>query len=220
MGVLLLIFGMFLAIPIVVLVVAIPISIRKERDRKAALWNWAAAHGWTFLESSRAPWTDRLPHGRSSRLGVTMSGPYGGRWVTVAEYSYQTTTTSGDSTTTHTHDFLVVVVHLEAGYPPVAVQPRGLVSQLGRAVFGDKPTATGNVLFDSQFRITAPDPAYAKAMVLPPLIDAHIARAVPCWSLAGAELLTCTPLSRKLRDPSVIPGYIAPVVRVAELLGG
>ncbi|MGW5376217.1 hypothetical protein ACWESM_12295 [Nocardia sp. NPDC003999] len=76
------------------------------------------------------------------------------------------------------------------------------------------------MLFDSQYRIAAGDPGYARALVGPPLIAAHIARTVPPWILVGAELLTFVRTSAALRDPSAIPGYIAPLLRVAaELLG-
>ncbi|WP_174183310.1 hypothetical protein [Nocardia barduliensis] len=222
-----LLFGALIAVimlPFVVLLaVVVPLGIRAERARKATLRQWATARGWTFAESSRAHWTARLP-GRNSRgLGVTMSGQLGGRWVTVADYSYQTSTSSSPSTTstttTTTHRFIVVLVLLDRAYPPIAVVSRGLLSQLGRAIFGDKPTATGNVLFDAQYRIVTPDPACAEALVGPLLIRAHIAKAVPHWSIVGAELLTCVPTSRKLRDPNLIPGYVAPLLHVAELLG-
>ncbi|WP_280495238.1 hypothetical protein [Nocardia asiatica] len=226
------VFGALIAmtvLPVVVLLaVVLPLSIRAERARKATLWQWATARGWTFAEGGRARWTARLP-GRNSRgLGVTMTGQLGGRWVTVAEYSYQTTSSSSttrtsptrtSTTRTSTHHFVVVLVLLDRAYPPVAVHSRGLLSQLGRAIFGDKPTATGNVLFDAQYRIVTSDPACAKALVGPALIEAHIARAVPHWSVVGAELLTCTPTSGRLRDPNLIPGYAAPLLRVAELLG-
>ncbi|MFG3616754.1 hypothetical protein [Nocardia sp. NPDC047654] len=211
-----------------VLVLAVRHSIRAERARKATLWHWATAQGWTFAESGRAPWTACLP-GRNSRgLGVMVSGQFGGRWVAVAEYSYQTTSSSDFSTTrtrttttstTTTHRFVVVLVRLDRVYPPVAVVPRGLLSQLGRAMFGDKPTATGNALFDSRYRIVAADPACAKALIGPALIDAHIARTVPHWNIVGADLLTWIPVSSVLRDPSTIPGYVAPLLHVAELLG-
>ncbi|MGK8520971.1 hypothetical protein ACRS6B_05145 [Nocardia asteroides] len=223
-----LIFGVLLALPvalIVVLVALIPIAIRAERARKAHLRDWATAHGWTFLERSRAPWTERLP-GRNSRgLGITMTGPLGGRWVTVAEYSYQTTSSSGYSSTTYstttttTHRFFVILVLLDRMYPPVEVLPRGLFSKLGRAIFGDKPTATGNVLFDSRYRIATADPRCAEALIGPRLINAHITGAVPPWSLVGNELLTYIPTSGDLRDPTMIPGYAAPLLRVADLLG-
>ncbi|MEU6830837.1 hypothetical protein ABZ894_19495 [Nocardia beijingensis] len=56
-------------------------------------------------------------------------------------------------------------------------------------------------------------------MLGPPLIGAHIARAVPPWTLAGAELLTYVRTSGALRDPTTIPGYVTPLLHVAELLG-
>ncbi|BDT93714.1 hypothetical protein IFM12275_36900 [Nocardia sputorum] len=209
---------------VVLLAIVIPLSISAERSRKETLRQWAAAHGWAFAESGRAQWAARLPGHNSRGLGVTMSRQIGGRWVTVAEYSYRTTSSTGSSTTdttttTTTHHFVVVLVLLDRMYPPIEVLPRGLLSQLGRAMFGDKPTTTGNVLFDSQYRIVTADPSYAKALVGPPLIDAHIARMVPPWSLAGAELLTFVKTSSALRDPSAIPGYAAPLLHVAELLG-
>ncbi len=213
------VFGLLVVIPVVFLAVVVPMSMRAERARKAVLWDWAVTHGWTFTERGRAAWTARLP-GRNSRgLGVIVSGSLGGRWVTVAEYSYQTTSSSGDSTTTTTHNFIVVLVVLDRMYPPVSVRHRGVFSQLGRAMFGDKPTATGYGLFDSQFRIDAQDPVCAKALVGPALIAAHTARTVPSWSLVGAELLTRIPTSGKLRDPNMIPGYAAQLLRVADLLG-
>jgi hypothetical protein len=217
-----LIIGVLVAVPVVLFVVllaVLPMAIHADRARRAILREWAAAHGWTYSASSRAPWTTRLP-GRNGRgLGVTMSGQFGGRWVTVAEYSYRTTSSNGDSTTTTTHRFIVVLVLLDRMYPPVGVYHRGLLSQLGRAMFGDKPTATGNVLFDSRFKIAAADPVCAKALVGPRLIDAHIARAVPQWSIVGAELLTCIPASGKLRDPNQVIDYAASLLRVADLLG-
>lgn len=210
---------------VVLLAVGIPLSIRAERSRKAAIRQWAAANGWAFAESGRAQWTARLP-GRDSRgLGVILSRQLGGRWVTVAEYSYRTTSSSRSSTTgtttttTTTHHFVVAVVQLDRMYPPIAVLPRGLLSQLGRSLFGDKPTATGNALFDKQYKIVTADPGCAKALLGPPLIGAHIAGAVPPWTLVGAELLTCVPASGPLRDPATIPGYVAPLLHVAALLG-
>jgi hypothetical protein len=201
------------------LVVVVPLSIRAERARKEALWRWATAHGWTFVESSRPPWASRLPSGHHGRVGVTLTGMLGGRWVTVADYSYQTTSTVADSTTTTIHRFIVVLVQLDRPHPPVAVVGRGLVSQLGRALFGDRPTATGNVMFDSQFRITAADPKYAGWLVGPPLFAALIAGAVPQWSVVGTELLTYKATSHRLSDPSSIPWLAAPLLHVADLLG-
>ncbi|WP_067796773.1 hypothetical protein [Nocardia beijingensis] len=214
---------------VVLMAVAIPLSIHAELSRKAAIRQWAAANGWTFAESGRAQWTARLPGHNSRGLGVILSRQLGGRWVTVAEYSYRTTSSSSSSTTdcttttttttTTTHHFVVALVLLDRMYPPIGVVPRGMLSQMGRALFGDKPTATGNALFDSQYKIVTADPGCAKALLGPPLIGAHIARAVPPWTLAGAELLTYVRTSGALRDPTTIPGYVEPLLHVAELLG-
>ncbi|MFE3953835.1 hypothetical protein ACFXPS_06565 [Nocardia sp. NPDC059091] len=213
-----LVFGVLFGIPLVLLMALLPIAILAERDRKARLRDWAVVNGWTFQERSFAPWTARLP-GRNPRgLGVTLTGRVGGRWVTVAEYSYETTSSTGESTTTTTHRYLVALVLLDRPHPALAVRQRGLMSQFGRALFGDKPTATGNVLFDARFRIDAMAPAYAKAMVGPALVAAHIAGAVPQWSLVGSELLTFAP-GGKLKDPNLIPWFAGQLCQVADLLG-
>ncbi|WP_040815544.1 hypothetical protein [Nocardia concava] len=212
-------FVALLAVPVLLLIVFIPIAIHAERERKERIRGWAAAHGWMFRERSTAAFTARLPGRNRHGLGVTVTGQLGGRWVTVAEYSYQTTSGSGDSQSTTTHHYIVALVLLDRPHPPLAVRQRGLVSQFGRALFGDKPTATGNVLFDAKFRIDAADPGHAKAMVGPNLVAAHIAGAVPQWSLVGNELLTYTSVSGKLKDPEQIPWYAGQLLHVADLLG-
>ncbi|MGW4243456.1 hypothetical protein [Nocardia sp. NPDC004722] len=213
------IFGAFFAVMIVVTVVAIPLTIRAERERKARIRDWAATYGWSFQERATAAWTGRVP-GRNRRgIGVTVTGRVGGRWVTVSEYSYQTTRHSGEYRYTKTHFYIVAVALLDRPHPPLAVRYRGVISHLGRALFGDKPTATGNAAFDSRFRIDATDPAHAKAMVSPALIAAHLTGAVPQWSLVGNELLTYTTFSGKIQDPRLIPWYAGQISRVADLLG-
>ncbi|MFX0574798.1 hypothetical protein [Nocardia nepalensis] len=212
-----LIAGVPIALIITLLVVLIPLSIRAERARRAALWQWATEHGWTFAENVRPHWISRLPGGRRERIGVMMTGKIGGRWVTVADYSYQTTSSSGDTTTTHTHHFIAVVVLLDRPLPPTAVHTRGAISKLGRSMFGDSPNATGDEWFDAQFRIATADPDYGRWLVGKPLRDAHVAGAVPTWSIAGQELLTYTP--GQLHHPDTIPTLAAPLNHVADLLG-
>lgn len=208
----------------VLMIFAMRASARNERERQAMLWKWADANGWTYALRARAPWTARLPGNNSHGLGVSLTGLLGDRWVTVADYSYETTshTTTSDGSTrtdTTTHRYIAVVVHLDRVHPPIAVHSRGLVSQFGRALFGDKPTATGNVRFDAHFRIAAADPVHSKALVGPALIDAHINRAVPLWNIVGTDLLAQHPISGTLRDPNQIAAHAAPLLRVADLLG-
>ncbi|WP_157110449.1 hypothetical protein [Nocardia anaemiae] len=217
LAVLVIAMALLAGVPIVLLSVALPLALRAERQRKRALWQWAVQHGWSFAERSKALWVARLPGGGRRALGVTLSGMMGGRLVTVAEHSYTTTTSSGGSTRTQTHHYVAVVVVLDRPLPSVAVISRGAMSKVGRVLFGDRPTATGNEAFDARFRIRSADPSFARWLVGKPLMDAHLAAAVPDWSLVGQDLLTYR--LGQLHHPHAIPGLVAPLARVADLLG-
>jgi hypothetical protein len=203
---------------VVLLVVAIVVSARRERERQERIRRWAARYGWHVAVSPVVDWANRLPGGNRRGVSLLLSGRLHDRQVGVAEYSYTTESrNSRGSTSTTTHHFIVVVVRLAAAYPPLAVESRGAFSRLGRAMFGDKATATGHDMFDRRFRVQARDPAYAHTMVGPALITEHLAGRVPEWSLAGCDLLTCQ--SGMLDDPRQVPVVAAPLMRVADLLG-
>jgi hypothetical protein len=211
---------------IVLIVVAIVVSARQERKRREALRAWAGRHGWTYVERPATDWPSRLP-GRNRRgVSLVLSGVMGGYPVSVADYSYTTTSTStshgasgspSTSTSSTTYHYVVVVVRLPRPGPSVEVQPRHGLSKLGRAIFGEAKTALGYEPFDRAFRISAKDPAAARRLVGPSLAGQHLAGQVPPWSLYGVELLTYQ--RGRLGDPARIPGLVAPLVRVATLLG-
>ncbi|MEU8900085.1 hypothetical protein [Nocardia sp. NPDC048505] len=198
---------------VVLLAVVVPAQLRAERRRREARRAWAWQHGWHYEERPRVAWTGRMP-GRNAR-GVRwmMTGRIGQRWVSVADYYYESS--SGDSTSTH--NYVAVVVQLERPLPWVGVAARGAFSQLGRSLFGDKPTATGHPGFDSRFRVEAAEPRWAHELIGRPLIEAHLANAVPCWSVAGNQLLAH--YSGKLGAPELMGRYADPLLRVADLLG-
>ncbi|WP_147404330.1 hypothetical protein [Nocardia panacis] len=211
-----------LAVSIGAMAVLVPLSVRAERQRRRTLARWAAAHRWSFARAGRAGWTNRLPGRNRQGLGVTLSGRMDGRTVTIADYQYQTTSTrTGSDGNTHrrkhNHRYIVVMIQLDRAHPPVAITTRGLLSQLGRSLFGDRPTATGNPYFDRDFRVLSPNPTHAKELVGPPLMAAHLGDAVPTWSIVGTELVTYSP--GYLRDPSRIPAYACGPLRIAALLG-
>jgi hypothetical protein len=142
----------------------------------------------------------------------------------VAEYAYSETHTSsgpdgvGGSTTTtstQTHHFVVTVVRLSRSYPPIAVEPRGALSKLGRTLFGAAGATTGHANFDRQFRVTTTDRVLARRLITPALIGEHLAGAVPPWSLYGHDLLAYRP--GRIDNPNHIPGIVAPLLRVARL---
>ncbi|MFI6166115.1 hypothetical protein ACIBCN_04940 [Nocardia sp. NPDC051052] len=213
--------GLGVVLMVGLLIVFAVLSIHAERQRRNRLQAWTTANGWSFTQHARADWTARLPGRNKGGLGAMLTGPMGGRWVTVADYHYTTTSTSYSSdnsstTSTTKHHYIAVVVQLHRPYLPIAVEPRGLLSQLGRSLFGDKPTATGNAAFDARLRIRTSDPNYARWLISKPLIDAHVANVAPPWSLAGQDLLSYR--TGRLQNPEQIPALAAPLLHIADLL--
>jgi hypothetical protein len=141
--------------------------------------------------------------------------------VGVADYTYTTvrysTGPNGQALpTTTTHTLLVTAVRLPHRYPAIAVVRRGALSRLGRTLFGDGASATGNAEFDRRFRIRTRHPDLARALVGPALIAEHLAEHIPTWSLADHDLITWR--EGKITDPELIPALAAPLMRVARLL--
>ncbi|MBF6444926.1 hypothetical protein [Nocardia farcinica] len=195
----------FVAVLVVAgLFVLLPMYRRSDRPRRNAFAQWAASHGWHYDEGVRPAWVARLPGRDGGGVAFTLTGVAEGRRVTVAEYGFDT------------HRFVVVVVHLDRPYPPVAVLDRSLSLQLGDAHYGATPLHTGHAGFDRRFRVTAVDRQYARLMLDPEVVEALLADLVPRWSLAGRDLLTYD-LGR-LRDPAAVPGVVAPLSRLADLL--
>ncbi|MEE6261793.1 hypothetical protein [Plantactinospora sonchi] len=200
------------------------LSDRRRRDR---LHQWAAQHRWTVTPHPAVDWGARLPGGNRAGVSVALSTTMNGYVVSVAEYAYTATqiTTGSDgvggtttSTSSHTHHFVVTVVRLPHSCPSVAVERRGTISKLAGNLFGSSGVPTGHPEFDHHFRITAADAGAVRGLVTPALVQAHLAGAVPTWSLYGAELLSYRP--GRITDPEHLPGIAAPLVHVARLLTG
>jgi hypothetical protein len=203
-----------IVLTVVVVIALVVWRARRERARKAKISQWAASRGWTVTpRPGDIEWTSRLPGNNRRGVSLILSGNVDGWPVCVAEYSY--TTSSDDSTTTHR--YVVTAVRLAAWYEPVAVQSRGGISRLGKAIFGDNAAATGNADFDRQFRVKTRDPATSHALLGPAFIAEHLAGQIPAWSLAGQDLLAWQ--EGKIGDPSRIEAVAAGLVRVATLIG-
>lgn len=208
--------GCLLAVALVALVVVVAVhGHRNEKRRLAAITGWAAAHRWRFVPSPAVDWHQRLP-GRSHR-GVAWSvfGAVAGRRVSVAEYHYteSSTTGSGSDATTHTttHRYVVAVAHLDRPLGRLTVRHRDAFSRMGRALFGAEPV-TGDREFDKRFVVEGD-------IALPPsFVPAHVAGVLPPWSLHGADVMVWTP--GQVSDPATIPGYATAALHVADMLLG
>jgi hypothetical protein len=214
--------------PVIAVVVVLVRTTAAERDRIARIERWAHENDWYVRHRPEAGWTDRLP-GRNRRgLSLVVRGSAHGYPVAVAEYSYATTTTTTTPTTTPngtgrtttsttTHHYVVTALGLGAAHPPTAVLARGAVSRLGRALFGERPTAVGHPEFDRRFRVRTDHPDVARSLLGPALVGEHLAGTVPLWDLAGHDLMTWEP--GRIDDPRWIPARADALVRVAMLLG-
>lgn len=210
---------------VVLLVLLARYRAQQERERLQRVHDWAEQHGWAVTYAPPVAWGARLPGGNRRGVSLAVSGQLHGYPVSVADYSYTETTTSTStdanghtttSTTSTTHHLVVTVVRVPGSYPAVAVQPRGAMSKLGRAMFGDSVTAIGNDAFDRAFRVATRTPQAVPQLIGPALAAEHLAGRAPMWSLSGNELMTYR--SGRIDDPAAVPVLAGHLVRVAQLL--
>jgi hypothetical protein len=210
---------------IVVLVTGAALAARRrERRRGDRLRSWAQHHGWVVVEHPAVDWGRRLPGGNRAGVTVLLSTVVRGRRVSVAEYTVTdvqiTSVPDGaggttPSTTTNTHHYTITVALLTRPMPDTTVEPRPKLSRLARAVTGTGETSTGDARFDRAFRIRTAEPAAIRFWCTRPLIDAHLHRRVPAWSVHGTELMAYHP---GRLDPATIAQHADPVIYLAALL--
>jgi hypothetical protein len=216
--------GVFCVLVVLLVTLASLGARRRNRRRADRLRGWARENGWTVTPHPAVNWGTRLPGGNRDGIAVAVSGRVGGRPVSVAEYlvtDAQVTSApdgmGGTTTSTAPVDnfYVATVAVLAQPLPAITVEPRGAMSRLAHAVVGPGESATGNPAFDRAFRIRTSDPAAVPRWCTPQIIDAHLRGQIPPWSVYGAELLTYQP---GRLDPAAVPGQIAPVAYLADLL--
>lgn len=212
----------FLAVGLVLVVLAVVLARRHERERRDLLATWADARNWTATFGHvRVPWLDRLP-GRDPRgIRMIFTGVRGDRRVSVAEYVHRAIETSASAghqpqPQRGSHSCIVCVVHLPERYPPIEVLHRGSGSRLLRRLGHGADVPTGDPDFDESFRIRSDQPLAVPALVGPELMGAHLADEVPTWSLAGQDLVAFW--SGRLTIGGA-DRHLDAVMRVADLLG-
>jgi hypothetical protein len=211
---------------LVTLVIVASVAQRRRLERwRFEVGGWAKQNGWHADFAPQVDWPERLPGHNRRGMTMVLVGTVGGRRVAVGNYTYTTTSTStstdangmtSTSTTTHNHHLVVTAVWVRT---PVSMtlHQRGAFSKLGRRLFGDGETATGHAEFDRRFRIESRTPDAARALVGPALIHEYLTGRPPLWSLHGGVLLAHS--TGQVKDPGTAPGLVAPLTRVADLLG-
>jgi hypothetical protein len=221
-GLLVLVLGLTAAfVGVMTLVVPSLMMAAAARYRPTVQWrltvaNWAKRNGWEAAVRPRVAWTERLPG--HNRWGVTMllTGEAGGREIAVGNYTY-TTITETKPAMAKTHFLVVSVVRLPTPTASVSLHRRGPLSRFGRYLLGGSRIDTGNAKFDRKFRIRSKSRDEARSLIGPALIAEHLAGRVPTWSLQDGTLISYS--HGQFRNPAHVPRRVAPLIRVADLLG-
>lgn len=192
---------------------------RRYRGRAA---RWAAAHGWAYRDGGGGSWTALLDQGIDRGVKFQLEGARRGRPVLVAHWWFDTRERRMDDDSiggweyyTETHHVMVVVVRLPTPCPEMRVEARGMGSRVARALGRRDPAALGHDAFDRAFRIRSADPATGRRLLTRRLIEAHLARRVPLWSVRGVDLVATW--TGKV-DPDTIPSRVDRLLTVAALL--
>jgi hypothetical protein len=228
--------GTLIAVVLLVLVALASWGYLRDRRREEAIMRWAARSGWAVGKDAQVPFLNRLPGYERRKISLLLHSTIDGRPVAVAEYSW-TRVSPGDSSddagdgildsllpdlfgdpSSNSHQFLVTAVRLPRPYPPLAVARRrhGLYG-LRQKVVGGKAVSLDYPPFDAKFRVTTNQPELARRLLGPTLVAEHVDGRLPTWSVANHDLISWRP--GRIGDPEKIPDEIAPLLRVADLLG-
>ena len=215
--------GCLVAVALLIALVAVASRGRSHR-RRTRLQQWSEANGWTLVAKPVVDWGSRLPGGNKHGVSLALFGELWGRHTSIGEYSFaETTTTSAPdghggttgATTTSTHQYVVVVLHLDQPSGYLGVLPRGVLSRWGLTLFGGG-SSIGQEAFDKHYRVVG-DPATAAYRLPGELIAAHVEGTAPLWTLYGTELVTWFPGRIDLDRVADLAG---PLHQVATMLTG
>jgi hypothetical protein len=203
-------------VAVALLIVLVSVTARGRVHRRSAqLHQWADANGWTLVAKPVVDWGSRLPGGNIHGVSLALYGQLWGRHTSFGEYSYSETRTVGQGVTINTHQYVVVVLHLDRPSGYLGVQPRGVLSSWGRTLLG-VGSEIGHEAFDKDHRVVG-DPATAAYRLSPELIAAHAEGLVAPWTLYGTELMSWFP---GRIDVDRIAEVAGPLHRVATMLTG
>ncbi len=185
-------FGAF----VVLVVVLIVKQAAANKRRVADLGAFAAQREWTFrpdgggLEARFEG--DPFGRGHSRRASNVLEGRYEGRAFVAFDYSYVTSSGTGEDRSSTTHTFSVVALHL--GLPPqvqvprLQVRPQGSIGRFFTNLFG-ADHRIGHPPFDDAFHVLTDSPPLARDVLHPGLIGMLMAHQGGAWRLHGDSLL-------------------------------
>jgi hypothetical protein len=163
--------------------------------RRQELQAYAAHREWEYRETdpSLPGRFSGSPFGRGSgrRASNVFLGRHDGRPFTAFDYRYRTNAGSGNSSSS-THHFSIVALHIGVHTPPLEVGPFGTMAKLwDKLVRSDVPV--GNPAFDQAFRVKTTAPEFARDVLHPGM--QHLLWQNPglSWHFEGDSMLVVEP---------------------------
>lgn len=190
------------------LLVLTPLALRRLRQierynerRLHELDAWATAWQWTMNRvgsrtAAGGRITERLlaalptlmrQEMQSGHVGVLLTGVYGGRPITVADYAYNVYTDTGVGS--GTNRFTIVEVQMPDQYPAVRIVKRWVGSRLWRALARRHRARIGSPKFDHRFRVAIEERVVAEQLLGLPLVDLLADSALRLLDLRSQNLL-------------------------------
>jgi hypothetical protein len=161
-------------------------AAKRRREELGAL---AASMGWSFDPSSDTRHDEEYAHfeifrnGHGRRAYNTLRGAMevGGRTceAKAGDFEYKTTSSDGKNTTTHTHHFSYLIVHLPfVELPELLIRREHIFDKIAGA-FGFDDIDFESEAFSRRFHVKSPDKRFAYDVITPRMMEFLLAEQPP-----------------------------------------
>jgi hypothetical protein len=192
--------GSAAAIVIILGFVAIALAIvyrvalqRRRAEQKQALEQLATSKGWQFIaedDSYAKRWQGKPFTSNRGRGRNVIIGQHRGRNFCAFEYSYTTTTSTGQGTTSQIHYFSVWVIALPAQVPDFSVGAEGVFGGKVAEALGFERVEVSDQEFNSTFKVKSDDSSFGTLVLQPDLVDLLKSTGPWDWRFNGQDMIS------------------------------
>ncbi|NED93940.1 DUF3137 domain-containing protein [Phytoactinopolyspora alkaliphila] len=180
-----------LAVAITVGIAAHGANKRRTEDLQAL----AAEHGWEWDErqdglAGRWHGAPFRGHWKRAKARSAISGTHRRRPFVAFEYSYTTTTSTGQTTSTTTHRYGVWVITLPAALPAISLGAEGVLGGRLARTFGFGGVEIGDPEFETRFKVKSDDHDYAFRVLHPDMVRMLMDTGTWAWRIDGDAMIS------------------------------
>ena len=134
---------------------------------------------------------DLFRQGNNQKAAPAMRGTIDGITWLLFDYSYQTTSSDGETTTTTTHPFSVCVATVPYVVPILSLEPQNFLHGIGKAL-GARELSVESEEFNRRYFITSSDVRSAMDLLNPIAIDRLLNQPTRTWKMVGPYVMVYT----------------------------